>query len=295
MFLINREDMNKVIQRLLTFFIGIPVILGAIFFDPTDSHFIINVIVCAASFLSSIELYKLFSCKTPLTHKYLIVILSTILPVSGTFLILFGKDRHYIDYTNWIFIFSAMIIMAEEIFSNKTFKESNLKVSSAVFIILYTGLLFTFIQRITLFKESKFLLSLFLLTVFINDSAAWFFGVLFGKNNRGLIAASPNKSAAGFSGGCLVSILTCVIAQKNWPEILTGSLYKSVLLGFLCSLSGITGDLIESVFKRSADIKDSGNIIPGRGGVLDSVDSILFTAPVFYILTFILFNPEFIK
>ena len=112
--------MNKVIQRLLTFFIGIPVILGAIFFDPTDSHFIINVIVCAASFLSSIELYKLFSCKTPLTHKYLIVILSTILPVSGIFLILFGKDRHYIDYTNWIFIFSAMIIMAEEIFSNKT-------------------------------------------------------------------------------------------------------------------------------------------------------------------------------
>lgn len=198
MFLINRENMNKVIQRLLTFFIGIPVILGAIFFDPTDSHFIINVIVCAASFLSSIELYKLFSCKTPLTHKYLIVILSTILPVSGTFLILFGKDRHYIDYTNWIFIFSAMIIMAEEIFSNKTFKESNLKVSSAVFIILYTGLLFTFIQRITLFKESKFLLSLFLLTVFINDSAAWFLVFCLEKITEVLLQQVQIKVLLGF-------------------------------------------------------------------------------------------------
>lgn len=295
MSLINRENMNKVIQRLLTFFIGIPVILGAIFFDPTDAHFVINIIACLASFLSALELYKLFSCKTTLTHKYLIVFLSALLPISGMFLIFLGKDRHYIDYTNWIFIFSAMVIMAEEIFNNKTFVESNSKIASAIFIILYTGYLFTFIQRITLFKESKFLLSLFLFSVFINDSAAWFFGVLFGKNNRGIIAASPNKSIAGFSGGCAVTIVTCILAQIIWPQILNGALYKGALLGFLCSLSGITGDLIESVFKRSAEIKDSGNIIPGRGGVLDSVDSVLFTAPVFYILTFILFNPEFIK
>ena len=62
-------------------------------------------------------------------------------------------------------------------------------------------------------------------------------------------------------------------------------------MGFAVATAGITGDLIESVFKRSAGVKDSGSIIPGRGGILDSIDSILTAAPVYYILVYILYNP----
>lgn len=287
--------MNKVIQRLLTFFIGIPLILGIVFLDPTNSHLLINLCACIFSCLASLELYRLFSNKIKLTHKLLIVFLSTLLPVSSYLLSAFGKDRHFIDYSNWVFLFSAMIVMAEEIFRNKTFIDSNIKISTSIFIIFYTGYLFTFVSRMTLLAEAKLFIGLFLFTVFINDSAAWFFGVLFGKNNRGYVAASPNKSIAGFLGGYAGAILSCILAQIIWPEILSNNLYKGVILGILCSTSGIIGDLIESVFKRSAEIKDSGNLIPGRGGVLDSVDSILFTAPVFYIATHILFNPDFIK
>ena len=61
------------------------------------------------------------------------------------------------------------------------------------------------------------------------------------------------------------------------------SMYSNLILGFVTSLSAIIGDLIESVFKRSCQVKDSGSLIPGRGGILDSIDSIVIAAPIFYI------------
>ena len=124
--------------------------------------------------------------------------------------------------------------------------------------------------------------------VFFCDSFAWFFGVLFGKNNKGLIKASPNKSIAGFCGGIFGSVLSGVMCWYLWNDLFTGTSEKTVNiwvlagLGFVMSFCSILGDLVESVFKRSADCKDSGSIIPGRGGVLDSIDSIVFTAPVFF-------------
>jgi phosphatidate cytidylyltransferase len=114
------------------------------------------------------------------------------------------------------------------------------------------------------------------------DSLAWLFGVLLGKNNRGLIKASPNKSIAGFIGGFAGTILTGCIAHFLFPQAFTGSLVKILVLSFFIAFVAIIGDLVESVLKRSVEIKDSGSIIPGRGGVLDSIDSIVFVAPVYY-------------
>ena len=120
------------------------------------------------------------------------------------------------------------------------------------------------------------------------DSAAWLFGVTMGKNNRGLIKVSPNKSVMGFIGGFAGSIVIGIIAHYVFPVF--DSVSKVILLGVITAFAAILGDLAESVMKRSARIKDSGNIIPGRGGILDSIDSIVFAAPVFYIAIQFLFN-----
>lgn len=293
-FLIIRDDMSKVLQRLLTFFIGIPVVLGIVFFDPSKYHYGINILACIISALAASELYSLFSAKTKLPGRIFIIILSVIQPLSAFLLILFGKDNSYIDFSYWVFLLAGMLLMTSEIFRNKTFEDSNTRISGAIFIIFYAGFLFTFVTRMTLLKEASLILCIFFFTVFINDSLAWFFGVLFGKNNRGFVAASPNKSIAGFAGGIFGAIATCTLIHYIWPELFYGSPLKGALMGFLCAAAGITGDLIESVFKRSAVIKDSGNIIPGRGGILDSVDSILFTSPVFYICLSVLYHPEFV-
>lgn len=287
--------MSKVVQRLLTFFIGIPLVLGIVFFDPSRYHYILNFLTCIFSALAASELYSLFSTKTKLPNKVLVTVLSFIQPVSAFLLVVFGKDHSFINYENWIFLVSAMIIMASEVFSHKTFEESNTRLSGAVFIVFYTGYLFTFIPRLALLSHSTLIICIFLFSVFINDSLAWFFGILFGKNNRGVFAASPNKSVIGFLGGYAGTIATCVAVHYIWPDLFQGSPLKGAVMGFFCATAGIIGDLIESVFKRSAVIKDSGNIIPGRGGVLDSVDSLLFTSPVFYILLTLLYHPEFIR
>ena len=131
-------------------------------------------------------------------------------------------------------------------------------------------------------------MTLYLVIVFGTDSLAWFFGMLFGKKNRGLIKASPNKSIAGFIGGVFGTVIVVFIITRFIPVFDKYfshiSNFEIFFITFITSLFAIIGDLIESVFKRSTNIKDSGNLIPGRGGILDSVDSMLLAAPVFYLL-----------
>jgi phosphatidate cytidylyltransferase len=128
----------------------------------------------------------------------------------------------------------------------------------------------------------------FLCAVMINDAAAWFFGMLFGKKNRGIVAASPNKSAAGFIAGYAAAIGVCVGASFLSPAAFTAArfpaLLSGVILGLATGFAGTVGDLAESALKRSCGVKDSGALMPGRGGILDSIDSITFAAPVFYLL-----------
>ena len=140
--------------------------------------------------------------------------------------------------------------------------------------------------------NTSLFLCLFLVIVFGTDSLAWLVGMLFGKNNRGLIKASPNKSIAGFVGGIFGTILVVFIITRFFPgysvRFANISNIKIFLITFITSIVAIIGDLLESVIKRSANVKDSGTIIPGRGGILDSVDSMLLAAPVFYLLVKIL-------
>lgn len=282
--------MSKVVQRLLTFFIGLPLVIGIVFLDYWN-HMPINALACIVAAIAAGEMFNIFSRKNKLLPKGLLVVLSALLPLSSYFCIRFG---HNVEYSIWLFLISGMILMAVEVFTHKTFEESNTRLASSLFIIFYCGFLLTFISRITLFAESTKFLALFLFTVFMNDSLAWLFGVLLGKNNRNVFAASPNKSIAGFIGGFIGAIGSCILAQIIWPEIFSSEygLFAGVILGFFSACASITGDLIESVMKRSAEIKDSGNIIPGRGGILDCIDSIVFAAPVFYVCVHFLFHPE---
>ena len=135
-------------------------------------------------------------------------------------------------------------------------------------------------------------LATFLVLVFISDSAAWLFGMLFGKNNRGVLLASPNKSVAGFIGAFVGSFVFAVImTHLVFKDVFatTNLLPKTAILSVVICTAAIIGDLAESVFKRSAEVKDSGNVVLGRGGVLDSVDSIFMAAPFYFYLIKLLF------
>lgn len=125
-----------------------------------------------------------------------------------------------------------------------------------------------------------------------SDVGAYFVGRKFGKTKLGQIspaagATSPNKSVEGVIGGCIASSLFSIAgawAQK-WPHfILTGLVH-----GTLLALLGLIGDLTASMLKRDAGLKDFGNLIPEHGGIMDRVDSFIWTAPYsFLVINFVL-------
>jgi phosphatidate cytidylyltransferase len=114
-----------------------------------------------------------------------------------------------------------------------------------------------------------------LILIWLNDTGAYVFGMLFGKH-RLFERISPKKSWEGAVGGTIVTIILGYCMNIFAPSL---SRIDWVILSLLVSVFGVFGDLFESLLKRSAGVKDSGNIMPGHGGILDRMDSLLFIIP----------------
>ena len=131
----------------------------------------------------------------------------------------------------------------------------------------------------TAFDPSLILLILVLTWTF--DTFAYLFGVTFGKHKI-IPSISPKKSWEGFAGGFIFTIITAYIISEYLSTLnLEIIIITSILLPFTATL----GDFIASFYKRQAGVKDSGNLIPGHGGILDRMDAFMITIPMIYILT----------
>lgn len=293
-------DPKKLLSRLGIFFIGLPALLTVALL-PYANHLALHILIMAVSIVAANEAYNMFSAKTPLMPRLLVLLLVFSITSAASlyelFPVLFNKNfpvgEEIISYT---FISAVLIVLFAEVFFSKTFENSLTKLASSVFILMYAGYLITFVSRMTTFSKdgkdvSPQLIAVFILMVCFCDSFAWLFGVLFGKSNRGFVKASPNKSVAGFLGGIIGSVIAGIAGYFAWPAIFEGSLFKIIFAGIVIAVSSIVGDLAESVMKRSCNFKDSGNIIPGRGGLLDSIDSILMSAPLYYMIISMLYGP----
>jgi phosphatidate cytidylyltransferase len=128
-------------------------------------------------------------------------------------------------------------------------------------------------------RETGALLGFFLI-LWLYDSGAYIFGSMFGKH-RMLERVSPKKSWEGFLGGTLVGLLVAYVISASFSEF---SILEWMSIAVLIVIFGTVGDLVESMIKRNAGIKDSGTILPGHGGILDRFDAVLLAAPVVYIL-----------
>jgi phosphatidate cytidylyltransferase len=127
--------------------------------------------------------------------------------------------------------------------------------------------------------DGRLVLLVLAVVIIVSDSAQYYTGRTFGT--RPLAPTiSPKKTVEGAIGGMVFGTLAMVVGGHY---VFTSPLWILALLGAAISLLGIVGDLFESLLKRSAGVKDSSNLIPGHGGVLDRIDSWLFTAPVYYI------------
>jgi phosphatidate cytidylyltransferase len=164
---------------------------------------------------------------------------------------------------------------------------------AAFAVLIYPGVFMLWIIRMTLLPQASLVILIFLLMVIADDSVAWAVGMLFGGGNRNIIPVSPNKSIAGFIGGLAASTMIGLGAALWVPQAFNAQLIPAIpsgiILGLLSGVAAALGDLAESALKRSSNIKDSGALIPGRGGILDSIDSIAMAAPIYYGLYRLLF------
>lgn len=151
-----------------------------------------------------------------------------------------------------------------------------------IFTVIYTALPFGFTLGLPKFSavDNTFTLEVFFLFVLIwsSDTFAYFTGKFFGKHKMAP-KISPKKTWEGFAGGVILTLILGFFVEKYFPE-LRGNW---MVVGVLVAVFGPLGDLVESQLKRTFGVKDSGNIIPGHGGILDRLDSFIICAPVVYL------------
>lgn len=154
-----------------------------------------------------------------------------------------------------------------------------------IYILGYIILSFIFITKIPFGIKGynpKIMIGIFIL-IWTNDTFAYIVGKSIGKNKL-FERISPKKTIEGFIGGLLFSIFAGILIAKYYiGSNSINTVYIWIGIAFIASIFGTIGDLIESKFKRAANVKDSGNIMPGHGGVLDRLDSIIFVAPFVYL------------
>lgn len=274
-------------KRLITTLTSVPLLFCIIFFLPHLNYLAFSIVVVLATLVGSHEMINMaFPVSADGTREKPLIPfwLPCILPAVQWAEITFVPTLDLLDITLiTLFIFAFII----EIFrgSHDNFSGTLSRVSHTTFLIVYPSFFASFLIRLFVLDYTTYYLLLMFLLVFGNDVFAYLFGMWLGKNNRGVFKVSPNKSVAGFIGGAVASVLLGIAMVSLVPELSEQiSILQAGILGLVISFTANAGDLIESAFKRSAGLKDSGTIIPGRGGLLDSIDSIIVSAPAFLLL-----------
>ncbi len=156
-----------------------------------------------------------------------------------------------------------------------------------LFGILYIGMCVGHLLLIRKLETGSFLIFFVLIVTWAADTGGFYIGASMGRRP---IAPrlSPKKTVEGFVAGMIFSVAFALLSHFWFLQ--TIPIHDCIIIGILLACVGLLGDLAESAFKRSAGVKDSGSLIPGHGGVLDRIDSLLLTAPAFYYYV-LLFSP----
>lgn len=186
-----------------------------------------------------------------------------------------------------LFIIAVLLTIFILQFTRRENSNAIFGVSTTIFGILYISWTFSFMLKLKLMENpalpsGSLLVAFLLLVTKMGDIGAYIVGTYFGKHSL-IPRISPKKSVEGALGGFLFSIGAALASRSFLPSVPTHHL---LILGCLLGVLAQVGDLSESLIKRDSQVKDSADYIPGLGGVLDLVDSILFTAPTLYFYVF---------
>ena len=278
------------LRRLVSFVVLWTIVLAALFSANqivSDYVFLVVMVVLAAAGLA--EFYGLVA-KRGLVCFASWGILGGVLLMVGTFLNLTGKlgtsgtPARVNDFETSFLILFVLGLCLRQFFSRGN-PAGIVAISTTLFGLMYVPWLLNFIQKINFFPhvDGHYYLLYFVLITKFSDSGAYVVGSLCGRHKM-IPRISPGKTWEGFAGAILASTLASLCFVHYLGAKMLGMNWQhAVILGVILSVGAVVGDLIESLFKREAGVKDSGKFFPGIGGILDLLDSLLFNAPIMYL------------
>ena len=248
-------------------------------------------LIAAVGLLAQWEFYQILDAKK-LPNFKLTALLSGVVFLCGSFYYFskIGPAQSY-DFELSVLLFVMLVVFARQMFERTRDVSPLEQMAFTLFGFLYVLWLFNFVTKIVYVTPRLatgettghfYVLYLIVVTKF-SDMGAYLTGSLIGKNPL-VPHISPKKTWEGFFGALAFSVMgsfamLCLLPTQLgliqfWPH--------GLILGFLLGFTAIIGDLAESIIKRSCGVKDSGKMLPGIGGALDLIDSLLFTAPLLF-------------
>lgn len=258
-------------KRLPTALVLLTLVFAAIHFLPRLGYFLVLQVLIL---LSLLEFYSLLRKKRLFPPHTLGV----------AFMLLIGISFYWDKLSLELALFGGLLVFAVYFVVSIRTVEAIMPFPAAIaltfFGALYLGLTLNFFLPLR-DVYGTLAIYFFLTVIFIGDTGAYFFGKAFGRHKMAPMA-SPRKTWEGSFGGiftaCLGGLAARVVLLPALP------LWKAVLFAFLVHAAAQVSDPLESLFKRAAGVKDSSNMLPGHGGFLDRIDSLILAAPLYYFL-----------
>ncbi len=237
------------------------------------------------------EFYALVQRRGLLCFKWLGLVGALVLMI-GTFLHATGRLGIYNsparanDFETGLIVLLVLGVCVRQLFEREH-SAALVGIATTLLGLVYVPWLLNFIQKINFFPglgpAGRLYVLYFVLVTKFSDTGAYVVGSLCGRHKL-VPRISPAKTWEGFAGAIVIATATSVVfADLAGPRLPGMNLVQAVVLGLLLGGAAVIGDLIESLFKREAGVKDSGRLFPGIGGVLDLLDSLLFNAPIMYL------------
>jgi phosphatidate cytidylyltransferase len=275
-------------KRLLSSIILWAVLLTVLFYAKQLGPIPSAILCCSISTIALWEFYNILEKAGIRTFKWL--------GLGGGLLLSIGCwwfSLNYLEYTNTfeVLLFIAIVISLFVRQICAAYPKGMETIGATLLGVIYIPWLFNFFPKIKFLYSQNgvegpgwlFVFYVVAVTKFC-DVGAYGFGRLFGRHKM-IPRISPNKTWEGLAGGLLTAVAASVVAYLYMKERILLSefvLRDAIAMGLILGILGVLGDLSESLLKREMNVKDSGQLLPGIGGALDLIDSLLFTAPALY-------------